>query len=209
MSDNNIYKELKKQIISLEQKPGAIIREKEIMEAFNVSRTPVREALMRLEVDGLVRIIPNAGTFVEEISFQKLRDVFEVRAHLVRLAGKLAATRISNEEIIEVRRVIEDMKSTKDTRTLMKLDTEIHNIIRKATRNELLIKTLSGLHDQAVRIWNSVGTDSGYWEKLYLEFEDIVASLEQHDQESSARLLEEHANVFSEQLKNQLTFPAP
>jgi DNA-binding GntR family transcriptional regulator len=209
MSDNNIYKELKKQIISLEQKPGAIIREKEIMEAFNVSRTPVREALMRLEVDGLVRIIPNAGTFVEEISFQKLRDVFEVRAHLVRLAGKLAATRISNEEIIEIRRVIEDMKSTKDTRTLMKLDTEIHNIIRKATRNELLMKTLSGLHDQAVRIWNSVGTESGYWEKLYLEFEDIVASLEQHDEESAARLLEEHANVFSEQLKNQLTFSAP
>jgi DNA-binding GntR family transcriptional regulator len=209
MSDNNIYKELKKQIISLEQKPGAIIREKEIMEAFNVSRTPVREALMRLEVDGLVRIIPNAGTFVEEISFQKLRDVFEVRAHLVRLAGKLAATRISNEEIIEIRRVIEDMKLTKDTRTLMKLDTEIHNIIRKATRNELLMKTLSGLHDQAVRIWNSVGTESGYWEKLYLEFEDIVASLEQHDEESAARLLEEHANVFSEQLKNQLTFSAP
>jgi GntR family transcriptional repressor for pyruvate dehydrogenase complex len=125
------------------------------------------------------------------------------------LAGKLAATRISNEEIIEIRRVIEDMKLTKDTRTLMKLDTEIHNIIRKATRNELLMKTLSGLHDQAVRIWNSVGTESGYWEKLYLEFEDIVASLEQHDEESAARLLEEHANVFSEQLKNQLTFSAP
>jgi DNA-binding GntR family transcriptional regulator len=139
MSDNNIYKELKKQIISLEQKPGAIIREKEIMEAFSVSRTPVREALMRLEMDGLVRIIPNAGTFVEEISFQKLRDVFEVRAHLVRLAGKLAATRISNEEIIEVRRLIGEMKSTKNTRTLMNLDNEIHDIIRKATRNELLM----------------------------------------------------------------------
>jgi DNA-binding GntR family transcriptional regulator len=209
MSDNNIYKELKKQIISLEQKPGAIIREKEIMEAFSVSRTPVREALMRLEMDGLVRIIPNAGTFVEEISFQKLRDVFEVRAHLVRLAGKLAATRISNEEIIEVRRLIEEMKSTKNTRTLMNLDNEIHDIIRKATKNELLMKTLSGLHDQAVRIWNSVGTESVYWEKLYLEFEDIVAALEQHDEETSARLLEEHANVFSEQLKNQLTFRTP
>jgi DNA-binding GntR family transcriptional regulator len=209
MSDNNIYKELKKQIISLEQKPGAIIREKEIMEAFTVSRTPVREALMRLEMDGLVRIIPNAGTFVEEISFQKLRDVFEVRAHLVRLAGKLAAARISNEEIVEVRRLIEDMKSTKNTRTLMNLDNEIHDIIRKATRNELLVKTLSGLHDQAVRIWNSVGTESVYWEKLYLEFEDIATALEQHDEETAARLLEEHANIFSEQLKNQLTFRTP
>ncbi len=209
MSDNNIYNELRKQIISLEQKPGAIIREKEIMEAFNVSRTPVREALMRLEIDGLVRIIPNAGTFVEEISFQKLRDVFEVRAHLVRLAGKLAATRISNEEIKEVRRLIEDMKSTKDTKTLMKLDNEIHEVIRKSTKNELLVKTLSGLHDQAVRIWNSVGIESGYWEKLHLEFEGIAAALEQRDEEASARLLEKHANDFSEQLKNQLTFRTP
>jgi len=209
MSDNNIYNELRKQIISLEQKPGAIIREKEIMEAFNVSRTPVREALMRLEMDGLVRIIPNAGTFVEEISFQKLRDVFEIRAHLVRLAGKLAATRMSSEELIEVRNMIEDMKSTKDTKTLMELDNEIHEIIRKSTKNELLAKTLRGLHDQAVRIWNSVGTENGYWEELYLEFEDIAAALEQRDEETAARLLEKHANVFSEQLKEQLTFRAP
>jgi len=209
MSDNSIYNELKRQIISLEYKPGAIIREKEIMEAFKVSRTPVREALMRLEVDGLVRIIPNAGTFVEEISFQKLRDVFEVRAHLVRLAGKLAATRISSEEITEVRRLIENMKSTKDTKTLMRLDREIHKIIRKSTKNELLVKALSDLHDKAVRIWNSVGTKSDYWENLYLDFEAIAAALEQHDEETAARLLEDHANVFSEQLKNQLTFGNP
>ncbi len=209
MNDNNIYNELRKQIISLEQKPGAIIREKEIMDVFKVSRTPVREALMRLETEGLVRIIPNAGTFVEEISFQKLRDVFEIRAHLIRLAGKLAAIRISSEEIKEIRNLIEDMKSTTDTKTLMKLDTEIHDIIRKATKNELLIKTLSGLHDQAVRIWNSVGTENGYWEKLYLEFEGIAAALEQRDEETAARLLEQHANVFSEQLKNQLTFRNP
>ena len=72
MSDKNVYQELKKQIILLEQKPGAVIREKEIMELFEVSRTPVREALMRLEIDGLVRIVPNVGTFVEEVSFQQL-----------------------------------------------------------------------------------------------------------------------------------------
>ncbi len=209
MSDNNIYKELKKQIISLERKPGELIREKEIMETCGVSRTPVREALMRLEMDGLVRIIPNAGTFVEEITFQKLKDVFEIRSHFVRLAGKLAATRISDEEILEIRRRIEDMKSTKDTKTLMELDNEIHLIIRKATKNEILVKTLSGLHDQAVRIWNSVGTEERYWEKLSTEFEDIATALEQHDEEAVARLLEEHVNVFSEQLKGQLTFKVP
>lgn len=206
MGDKNVYKELKKQIILLEQKPGQVIREKEIMEAFEVSRTPVREALMRLEMDGLVRIIPNVGTFVEEVSFQKLKDVFEIRAHFVRLAGRLAATRISSEEIAEVRHRIEDMKEAKDTKTLMKLDGEIHEIINKATRNELLLKMLNGLHDQAVRIWTYFGAESGYWKNLYKELEDIAAALEQHDEEAAARLLEEHTNTFAENVKSQLTF---
>lgn len=110
---------------------------------------------------------------------------------------------------MEVRRLIEDMKSAKDTKTLMTIDKKIHGIIRKSTKNELLIKALNDLHDQAVRIWNSVGTDSGYWENLHLDFEAIAAALEQHDEETAARLLEEHANDFSEQLKNQLTFRTP
>jgi DNA-binding GntR family transcriptional regulator len=77
-----------------------------------------------------------------------------------------------------------------------------------ATKNELLAKMLSGLNEQAVRIWNSVGADRGYWEKLHLEFEAIVAALERHDEEAAARLLEEHTTVFSEHLKRQLTYNA-
>ncbi len=206
MNDKNVYQELKRQIILLEQKPGAVIREKEIMDAFDVSRTPVREALMRLEMDGLVRIIPNVGTFVEEVSFQQLKDVFEIRAHLVQLVGNLAAARISMEEIAQIRRRINDMKETQDTKTLMKLDGEIHTIINKATKNELLVKMLSGLHDQAVRIWTFAGANDGYWKNLETEFEDIAAALEQHDEEMTARLLEEHTKLFVEHVRSQLTF---
>ncbi len=206
MNDRNVYQELKRQIILLEQRPGAVIREKEIMDAFDVSRTPVREALMRLEMDGLVRIIPNVGTFVEEVSFQQLKDVFEIRAHLVRLVGNLAAMRISMEEIAEIRRRIDSMKETQDTKVLMKLDGEIHTIINRATKNELLVKMLSGLHDQAVRIWTFAGANDGYWENLETEFEDIAAALEQHDEEMTARLLEEHTKLFVEHVRSQLTF---
>ena len=77
MSEKNVYQELKRQIILLEQKPGAVIREKEIMEVFEVSRTPVREALMRLEIDGLVRIVPNVGTFVEKVMWHRLSSYFQ------------------------------------------------------------------------------------------------------------------------------------
>ncbi|MGW8193235.1 MAG: GntR family transcriptional regulator [Desulforhopalus sp.] len=206
MNDKNIYQELKRQIILLEQKPGSVIREKEIMDAFDVSRTPVREALMRLEMDGLVRIIPNVGTFVEEVSFQQLKDIFEIRSHLVRLAGQLAAARISKEEVAEIRRLIKDIKSTQDTKTLMKLDGKIHTIINKATRNELLVKMLNNLHDQAVRIWTFAGAEGDYWKNLETEFEEITAALEQHDEKMTAHLLEQHTKLFVEHIRSQLTF---
>ena len=86
MSENSVYQQLKQQIILLEHPPGTMIREKELMKEFGVSRTPVREALLRLEVDGLVRIIPSIGTFVEDVSFQQLKEVFEVRSFLLKLA---------------------------------------------------------------------------------------------------------------------------
>jgi len=206
MSEKNIYQALRNQIILLELKPGEVLREKEIMEAFEVSRTPVREAMMRLEMAGLVRIIPNVGTFVEDVSFQKLKDVFEVLAHCMGLAGGLAAARISNEEIDQIHHLIEKMRVTEDTRTLIKLDGEIHTIINRSTRNELLEGILSGLHDQAVRIWTFAGAEAGYWSKLVTQFEHIVAALEQHDEEMATRLLEEHIRTFVEHVRSQLTF---
>lgn len=73
------------------------MREKEIMEEFGVSRTPIRETLMRLKMEGLVRIILNVGIIVEDVSFQQFRDVFETRSYLVQLSVQLAATRITKE----------------------------------------------------------------------------------------------------------------
>lgn len=206
MSENNLYQELKRQIILTEQKPGAVIREREIMNAFNISRTPVREALMRLEMDGLVRIIPNVGTFVEEVSFQQLKDVFETRSYLVKMAGRLAAERITEEEISDIRQRIEAMKSTEDTKILMQLDGEIHRIINQSTKNEVLIRILSGLHDQAIRFWAFSGAEGSYWDDLEKEFEKITSALEQRDEEMSARLLEKHTERFVEHIRSQLTF---
>lgn len=205
-NEKNVYQELKRQIVLLERKPGEVIREKDVMGLFDVSRTPVREALMRLEIDGLVRIIPNVGTFVEEITFQKLKDVFETRAHMVRLAGELAAARISADEIAEIRQLIDEMRSVNDTKRLMHLDSEIHLVINRATRNTLLGKTLRNLLNQATRIWAYAGASEDYWQDLVKEFEDIAMALEQHDGATTARLLEEHTNRFAEHVRSQLTF---
>ncbi len=206
MGEISIYHELKRQIILTELKPGAVIREREIMKSFKVSRTPVREALMRLEMDGLVRIVPNVGTFVEEVSFQKLKDVFEIRSYLVKKAAQLAAARITNEEIAEIRKRIDIMRSTEDTNILIQLDGEIHEIINQSTKNEVLIKILSGLHDQAVRFWAYSGAEGDYWNDLEHELVELTEALEQHDDKRAAQLLEKHTERFVEHIRGQLTF---
>lgn len=206
MSEKNIYKSLKQEIILLEQRPGKVIREKEMMEKFGVSRTPVREALMRLEMDGLVRIIPKVGTIIEDVSFQQLKDVFETRSYLVQLAGKLAATRITKEELLQIRQKIDDMKLTDDTKALMVIDGEIHKIINRSTKNEVLAKMLQSLHEQTTRIWAFSGAKNGYWDNLVEEFIAIVNALEQHDEILTAELLDEHTKRFVEYIRTQLTF---
>lgn len=206
MVQENIFNTLKTQIILLEHQPGKVLREKEIMEEFGVSRTPVREALIRLKMEGLVRIIPNVGTIVEDVSFQQLKDVFETRSYLIQLSGQLAATRITKEELKEIRQRIDAMRSTEDNKTLMQLDDAIHKIINRATKNEVLVKMLESLHDQMVRIWIFSGVKGNYWKGLEREFTDIADSLEQHDATLASRLLDEHTKRFVEHVRSQLTF---
>jgi DNA-binding GntR family transcriptional regulator len=207
MSENSVYQQLKQQIILLEHPPGTMIREKELMKEFGVSRTPVREALLRLEVDGLVRIIPSIGTFVEDVSFQQLKEVFEVRSFLLKLAGRLAAERITSEELAMIRDRIEVMKASKDQKTLMRLDREIHSIINHACKNKILVKIIGSLHDQAIRIWTFSGLKrSDYWQEIVEEFEEIAIALGQNDGERTAFLLEKHTKQFMENISSQLTF---
>lgn len=201
---DHIYQELKRRIVFLDYEPGQTLREKELIEEFKVSRTPVREALIRLEADGLVRIFPNLGTIVSEVSFQQLKDVFEIRSYLVRLAGQLAAARATGEDLCELRSVIQEMKEEQDATNLMQLDSTIHELINKATKNEMLVKFLGMLRDQSVRIRTFSHNDTKYYRSMAGELEKLLEALERRDEEESARILEKHTKGFVEHIRSQL-----
>ena len=206
MTDNGIYAELKKRIVLLEFEPGQVLREKDLIEEFGVSRTPVREALIRLETEGLVRIVPNQGTFVSEVSFQQLRDVFEIRSFLVRLTGQLAAARITEEELRQVKGLVGRMKKEKNAKAIMRLDSQIHDLINRATRNEVLVRMLGMLRDQMVRIWKFSPSEDAYWGGLHEEFEALVDALQRRDEEACGRLLENHIKRFIEYIRSQFSW---
>jgi DNA-binding GntR family transcriptional regulator len=206
MNNNaSLYDELKKRIVLLDYEPGQVLREKELIEEFGVSRTPVREALIRLETDGLVRILPNLGTIVSEVSFQQLKDVIEVRSHLILLSGQLAAARITKQELEELQGLIEQMKQEKDPKLLMDLDTRAHDLINQASKNEMLVNMLGQLRDLVVRIWFYFPTNDEYYHGLSEEFEELEAALQAGNQEESARLLEKHTQRFIDHIRGQFS----
>ncbi len=204
MTDNPIYKEIKRRIVFLDYEPGQALRERDLIEEFQVSRTPVREALILLESEGLVRIFPNQGTIVSEVSFQQLKDVFEIRSFLVSLTGRLAAARITPEELGELRALLDRMKAENDPKALMRIDSEIHDLINQATKNEVLVKMLGMLRDQAVRIWTFSRADDDYYGKLPEELEGLLKALEKGDGDEGARILEKHTRHFIEHIRSQL-----
>ncbi|MFP4049987.1 MAG: GntR family transcriptional regulator, partial [Desulfovermiculus sp.] len=174
-------------------------------EEFGVSRTPVREALIRLETDGLVRILPNLGTIVSEVSFQQLKDVIEVRSHLILLSGQLAAARITKQELEELHGLIEQMKQEKDPKLLMDLDTRAHDLINQASKNEMLVNILGQLRDLVVRIWFYFPTNDEYYHGLSEEFEELEVALQAGNQDESARLLEKHTQRFIDHIRGQFS----
>ncbi len=199
----NIYQELKKRIVFLDYEPGQTLREKDLLEEFGVSRTPIREAFIRLESDGLVRIFPNLGTIVSEVSFQQLKDVFEIRSFLVQLVGQLAAARATPDELRDIRSKVEAMQQTSDTNKLMQLDSEIHELVNKATKNETLVKFLGMLRDQSIRIRTFSQNNAAYYQSLTAELEELIKALENRDGAASARILEKHTKGFVEQIRSQ------
>lgn len=205
VENQSVYKVIRKRIVLLEYQPGQVLREKELAKEFKISRTPVREAFIRLEMDGLVKVFPNLGTIVSEVSFKQLKDVFEVRSYLVRFSGKLAAARITTEELTRARELVEQMEGVEDHRELMRLDMEMHDLINKAAKNEEIARILSGLRDQAVRIWAFDRSEVPFLENLAEEFTEILNAMERRDEEESGRLLERHTGRFIEHIRNQIS----
>lgn len=200
----HVYSELKRRIVLIEYEPGQVLREKDLIDELGVSRTPIREALIRLETEGLVRIIPSSSTMVTEVSFRNLKDVFEVRSYLIRLAGELAASRITDDELASLRSIVDAMVRESDPKGFMELDLRFHEQVNRATKNDVLAHMLETLRNQSVRIWAFSQDMADYYDRLAEEHGALVDALAERDTAQSAELLEKHTKRFIEHIRQQL-----
>ncbi len=149
-----VYEELRTLILTGKIKPGTRMMEIELAEDMGVSRTPIREAIRKLEKEGLVVIEPRKGAYASEVSIKDMEDILEVRANLEGLAAYLAAERMSEEEKKELRETGERFRQAVadgDMAEMISNDTKFHHMIVESCRNNHLIHMVEQLQELVLR----------------------------------------------------------
>ena len=186
---------IKDNIISLRLEPGSQISENELATEMGLSRTPVREAIRKLELEGLVTMIPRRGAEVAQITEKNLRDVLEVRRALDALAIELACERITEDELAELKKACENFElETKrgNANQVAQADVELHDIILKASGNERLMQMISKLSQQMYRYRLEYVKDEANYKRLIAEHRVIYEAIRDRDRQTGAEAIKNH-----------------
>ena len=149
-----VFNTLREAILKGELEPGERLMEIALAQKLGVSRTPIREAIRKLELEGLVVMAPRKGAEVAEITLKDLRDVLEVRKNLEELAVELACKKATEADIEEMKAAHEEFIKTisqKDLTVIAEADVKFHDVIYKITGNKRLIQILNNLREQMYR----------------------------------------------------------
>lgn len=190
-----VFNTLRKAILTGELKPGERLMEIHLANKLGVSRTPIREAMRKLELEGLVTMIPRRGAEVAQITEKSLKDVLEVRRALDALCAELACERITDEEKEQLKDACADFeKATKsrDTTEIAKADVTLHDIIVAATGNGRLIQLVNNLSEQMYRYRFEYIKDESQHERLIEEHRIIYESIMNKDCDAAAKAAKIH-----------------
>ena len=183
-----VFQTLRKAILKGELQPGERLMEVQLANRLGVSRTPIREAIRKLELEGLVLMIPRKGAEVAKISEKSLRDVLEVRRSLEDLAIELACQRMDEEDIKELEEaqdVFAQAIASGDAMAIAESDEHYHDVIYRGTYNDRLVQILYNLREQMYRYRLEYIKDEEKRQILLVEHDMILNALKlRHVQEA-------------------------
>lgn len=209
-----VFNTLRQAILTGELKPGERLMEVHLADRLGVSRTPIREAIRKLELEGLVTMIPRRGAEVAQITEKSLQDVLEVRRALDALCVELACDRISEEELEELKKAcdaFEQATKTKDNKKIAQADVVLHDIILTATENNRLIQLVHNLSEQMYRYRYEYIKDESNHQRLVKEHQIIYESILNKNKDIAAGTAKLHidnqenavmARIWAERKKN-------
>lgn len=201
---HDIFITLRDRIVYLEYPPETVLSEKELCDEFNVSRTPLREAILKLEEMNLVQSIPRFGTYVTHIDTKELRNTYEVKIDLEMLAGSLAAQRITENELRNLEQLSNDAVQSFKKGNIIEMfncDFQFHEAIWRASRNDVLERILINLHARCLRFCMATIPASDWEIRNVEEFRNIIEAIEDRDTKRAANLMASHNQQFIDLIK--------
>ena len=202
-----VFNTLRKAILTGELKPGEHLMEIHLANQLGVSRTPIREAIRKLELEGLVIMIPRRGALVAQITEKDLKDVLEVRRALDALCAELACERITQEEKQQLKAACEEFEKateTGDATTIAAADVKLHEIIIEATGNRRLIQMIKNLSDQMYRYRFEYIKEKDQHNNLIREHRMIYESIINNDKEQAAKAATVHIDNQEKSIIRQI-----
>ena len=190
-----VFNTLRRAILKGELEPGERLMEIALANKLGVSRTPIREAIRKLELEGLVVMIPRKGAEVARITEKDLRDVLEVRTSLEKLAIELACDRITEDDLKLACKDFEESFGKDDLTTIAEKDVAFHDIIFRSTKNARLIQILNNLREQMYRYRLEYLKDTQSHDRLVEEHQRIVDAIIDKNKEEAVRLIQEHIYI--------------
>lgn len=190
-----VFNTLRQAILKGELLPGERLMEIQLAQRLGVSRTPIREAIRKLELEGLVTMVPRKGAEVAKITEKSLRDVLEVRKALEELAMEIACDKITDDIIDQLECALVDFKkaiTSKELTAIAQADVNFHDVIYNATGNEKLILILNNLREQMYRYRIEYIKDYNSHQRLIEEHETIIESLKNMDKDKATVTIRHH-----------------
>jgi DNA-binding GntR family transcriptional regulator len=189
------YRQIKEGILGVRYRPGQKLSEVKLAAELGVGRSPVRSALVRLERDGWVRVLPQQGTFVRKFSAADVAAMSELRLLLEGHAANVAAQKVTSEELAQVRERFDALKQKGVERNFdefLALDDEFHGLVYRVAGNPLVTEILNNLRDQIrwVRAFNAA--KPGRVEASFAEMERVLSAMERRDGEEAAIAMRQH-----------------
>ncbi len=190
-----VFEHLREAIISGKLRPGERLMEMQLAEEMGVSRTPVREAIRKLELEGLVIMVPRRGAYVSDLTIKDVAETYEIRSALESLAAGLAAERITANEGEELERILVQIGQcieNNDLNRSLELDEQFHNVLYQASKNDRLVQIINNLRESIQRFRAITMGTPGRLEAVFNEHMKIVEAISDRNPELAELLAQEH-----------------
>ncbi len=209
---NQAYEVLVKRITRLELPPGTVLAELELVDQIGIGRTPLREALHRLSMEGLVVHRVNRGMFVSEVGYKDVREIYEFRKIIDIAACRLAASRASMAqatELMNIHELLVEATENDDVDAYVAANREYYNVLGDATGNSFIEDTIPRIMNLHLRLWFLISDRLGTWHSIAKSHEimtfNVAKAIAERDAEATERAVHEYISQRQQDLLNAMS----